>query len=191
MIKLSPGNSNTKEYWDGEWERGVKKFPTYTMNRVRWLVPEGSSVLDIGCGNGKFLRMLRVEKPVGELFGIDISSVAIDRMKAESGIDGLAISAENLDDFDKQFDVVTACHVMEHIENDVGLAKNIGRIAKKMAIIAVPNDCSYPEPTGEHVRKYNFETLSALFKDDFKTIKDCTRLNRELLKNHLIILLEK
>ena len=190
MIKLSPTNANTIEYWDKEWARGVKKFPKYTMNRVCWLIPEGSSVIDIGCGNGKFLLQVMKERSPTEVFGIDISPVAIEKMK-RCGIDGLAMSAENLDSFDRQFDVVTSCHLFEHVENDVGLARNVGRIAKKMAIIAVPNDCSYPEVTGEHVRKYNFKSLSKLLKPHFKTIKNCTRLNRELLKNHLIVVAKK
>jgi len=183
-------NVNSQTYWDKEWAGNVKKFPKYTMNRISWLIPEGSSVLDIGCGNGKFLRQVLLERSPTELFGIDISEVAIKKLK-ENGIDGLVLNAENLDNFDRQFDVVIASHLFEHIENDVGLAKNVARIAKKMVIVAVPNDCSYPEITGEHLRKYNFESLSKLFAEDFKTIENHTIGNRELLKNHLIILAKK
>jgi 2-polyprenyl-3-methyl-5-hydroxy-6-metoxy-1,4-benzoquinol methylase len=183
-------NVNTREYWDGEWARNVKKFPRYTMNRISGLIPMGSSVIDIGCGNGKFLRKVLAEREPTELFGIDISEVAIRKVK-DSGLDGLVMNAENLDSFDRQFDVVICTHIFEHVDNDTGLAKNVARIAKKMAIIAVPNDCSYPEITGEHVRKYTLESLSKLFVNCFREIIDCTRLNREYLKNHLIIVVKK
>ena|SRR3990167_10721778 len=171
-------NANSPEYWDKQWSKKVKKFPAWTMNRVKWLIPNGSSVLDIGCGNGTFLRTLRDEKQC-KVFGIDISAVAVGKM-IELGIDGLVWSAEQMDDFPYQFDYVVATHIFEHIENDVGLIKNIARIAKCGAIIAVPNDCSYPEPTGEHIRKYTRESLNALIAPYFTKIEDKT------LRNHLI-----
>ena len=183
-------NKNTKEHWDEEWNSEKRKFPIYTMNIVCWEIPEGSSVLDIGCGNGRFLRQVLRERKPTELFGIDISSVGIKQMVG-NGVNGEVWNAENMDDFDKEFDVVVCTHVLEHVDNDTGLAKNIARISKKQILIAVPNDCSYPEVTGTHVRKYTFETLCDLFKDtEFKTIKNLTRKSR-FLKNHLIVSFSK
>jgi len=184
-------NNNTKEYWDKDWGTGKRRFPSYTMNIVRWLIPEGLSVLDIGCGNGKFLRDVRDNSKPGKLFGIDISPVAIKKMN-DSGIDGVVWDVENFNDFNMEFDVTVCTHVFEHVDNDIGLAKNIARVTKKLILVAVPNDCSYPEFTGTHVRKYNFESLCKLFENtDFKTIKNLTRTNKRMLKNHLIVSFEK
>src|SRR3990167_10673366 len=177
-------NANTPEYWNQQWHSGVKKFPLYTMNMIKRLVPKEASVLDIGCGNGKFLRKLIEEKNC-KCFGIDISEVAIDEMR-NAGIDGIVTSAENLDSIEGEFDIVTASHIFEHIDNDEGLMRNIARLTKQFAIITVPNDCSYPEETGEHVRKYNLDSLRELALRYLESVIDHTRRNRELLKFHLI-----
>lgn len=189
-MNLKYAGTNSPQYWDAQWSSSKRMFPRYTMNIICWQIPFGSSVLDIGCGNGRFLRQIQKERKPTKLFGIDISPEAIRRMK-DSGIDGLVATAEDLDDFDQEFDVVTACHLLEHVENDVGLIKNIARIAKKMAIFAVPNDCSYPEPTGEHVRKYSLQSLTDLLKPHFRKIENHTRLNRRHTKNHLIVVAKK
>lgn|SRR3990167_7392275 len=170
--------NNSSEYWDLSWKRNVKKFPKYTMNRVFGLIPKDVSVLDIGSGNGKFLLRLKEDKNC-TVFGIDISSVAIEKGR-KVGVDGMVASAEELGEFNAEFDVVVCCHLLEHIGDDNGLMWNISRLAKKFAIIAVPNDCSYPEETGEHVRKYTRESLKQLISKYFVKTEDYT------LGNHLI-----
>lgn len=176
--------NNSPEYWDSSWERGIKKFPKHTMNVIADFIPEKVSVLDIGCGDGTFLKRLKETKNC-EVYGIDISSIAIGVAKI-NGVAGEVKSAEEMDDFDKRFDIVVCSHLFEHVKNDEGLAKNIARITKRFAIIAVPNDCSYPEETGEHVRKYTQESLRELLSGFFREIEDHTRYNRSTLKNHLI-----
>ena len=171
--------NNSSEYWDSSWSRNVKKFPKYTMNRVYGLIPEGKTVLDIGSGDGTFLIRLKEEKNCA-VFGIDISPIAIERGR-QKGVDGIAASAEELDDFKAEFDIVICCHLLEHVGDDHGVVKNICRLTKEFAIIAVPNDCSYPEETGEHVRKYTQESLKELITRHFYG-----GVENYTLKNHLI-----
>ena len=178
--------NNSPEYWNSSWDRGVKKFPIHTMNWINRFIPNNISVLDIGCGDGTFLERLKNEKGC-QAYGIDISNIAISKVN-EKGIPSIVASAEDLDNFGREscFDVVVCSHLLEHIENDDGLVKNIARLTKQFAIIAVPNDCSYPEHTGEHVRKYTKESLIKLLVEHFRIIEDKTRYNRTTLKNHLI-----
>lgn len=176
--------SNSPEYWDSSWKRGVKKFPRHTMNVIANFIPNEVSVLDIGCGDGTFLKRLKETKNC-ETYGIDISSIAIGVSKM-NGVAGEVRSAEEMDNFDKKFDVVVCSHLFEHVANEDGLTKNIARITKQFAVIAVPNDCSYPEETGEHVRKYTTDSLKNLLKKYFSKVEDHTRYDRTTLKNHLI-----
>lgn len=172
---LEPG------YWDGQWRKNVKKFPRWTMNRIAWLVTPGTTVLDIGCGDGTF--MLRLEKQLScKTYGLDISQEAINKLHTKK-LRGEVANCENIDHIDGKYDIVISAHLFEHIENHENLAKNVGRLTKQFAIIAVPNDCSYPEKTGEHVRKYNKKELIDLMKESggFKTFEDHT------IGNHIII----
>lgn len=179
--------NNSPEYWDHSWTINRKKFPKHTMDLITKMIPDFSYVLDIGCGDGTFLLRLKRDKSC-RVFGIDISKVAIEKAN-ELGVTSRVISAEELDDFNWHggFDVTVCSHLLEHIENDDNLVKNIYRLTNKLAIIAVPNDCSYPEETGEHVRKYTAETLKKLLSKYFREVEDHTRLNRLTLKNHLIM----
>jgi SAM-dependent methyltransferase len=75
-----------------------------------------ASVLDIGCGNGNFLRYLRRKSHSLDLTGIDMSP-----NEAATGIryvQGDFLSAN----FDRQFDVAVSLAVIEHIPDVVAFA---------------------------------------------------------------------
>ena len=73
-----------------------------------------------------------------------------------------------------------ATHIYEHIEKDGNLAKTQAWLTRQFALIAVPNDCSFPEVTGEHVRKYDYQSLYDLLSPYYAKIENHT------LGNHLI-----
>jgi len=175
-------NINTAEHWDYKWSPLDKqiKYAYWTMERIMRMIPEGSKVLDIGCGTARFIYRLKKELNC-DVYGIDISPRAVERAKNEFGVECGVYNAENLDNFEGEYDVVVCTHVLEHITNDKGLVKNIARLTKSLAFIAVPNNCAPPEETKEHVRAYTAESMIKLLKPYFSEITDHT------LKNHLIL----
>ena len=124
-------------------------------HRAQWesvaaQVPAGAHVLDAGCGEGVLSAMLAAKGCT--VTGIDISAPNIERAKAlakEMGVldrtTFLEGDAEHLPFPDKSFDVVVSCHVLEHLPDfDAGL-KEIRRVSKNQAVIALPtllNLCS-------------------------------------------------
>ena len=88
--------NNSPDYWDNSWRNNVKKFPRYTMNRVFGLIPENVSVLDIGSGDGTFLKRLQIKKNC-RVYGIDISFIGIEKGK-NIGVPGEVRSAEEMDE---------------------------------------------------------------------------------------------
>lgn len=46
-----------------------------------WLPPEGHSVLDIGCGNGRFLHFLLTHHPAIQASGVDFSGPLLDKAR--------------------------------------------------------------------------------------------------------------
>jgi len=172
-------NINTPEFWDKEWSlnrRRILRKKDYLFNIVEVLIPDGLSVLELGCGTGRFLRWFKGRK----IYGVDISPVAIEFL-ASHGIDGEAANLENFDYFDKKFDVIVISHTLEHIENDEGLVKNMRRIAKKFVIVLVPNGSLGPDELPEHIRAYTYDTLSALMLKYFSRCEDHS------FKRHLIL----
>ena len=75
--------ANYDEYW--EW-RGRLNIIHRRWEISRDLIPDGSSVLDVGCGSGQFLSFLRTHRPHCSVRGIDISPRAVEMARAE-GID--------------------------------------------------------------------------------------------------------
>jgi len=103
-------------------------------------VPQGSRVLDIGCGDGKVSVLYR--KKGCKVTGIDISQDAIEQANKV----GIQASQWNLNNLplpfeDSRFDVVTIVDVLEHIENPLALLRECRRILVPTGrlIISTPN----------------------------------------------------
>jgi SAM-dependent methyltransferase len=103
------------------------------------LIPAvAASVLDVGAGQGAFLRWLEEHHPVFRLAGIERAQSAINVAVCETRISLGDISA--LPNPDRSFDVVTALEVLEHLPfsvYDAGRAE-MARVADMAIIISVP-----------------------------------------------------
>ena len=96
-------------------------------------------ILDAGCGKGLFLK--EAQKRGLEIYGIDISNVAIKVAKKIVKGNFLVGNTEKLPYQDNSFDYVTCLGSLEHFtHSDIG-AKEIARVLKKdgEALIYVPN----------------------------------------------------
>ena len=75
-----------------------------------------SSLLDVGCGNGVFLRVARTNGY--DVEGIDISRTAAS-LASEQGF--RAVAGDFLTHtFDRQFDIITMWDVVEHLTDPLG-----------------------------------------------------------------------
>lgn len=175
-LKNMSDGINSKEYWDNIWTGKKRRYERYGMQRAWWHIKQEKpkSVLDIGCGNGRLLFGIKDE--VEFCYGVDISEVAVRRMKSEFGIDGEAMDVDNLNKLDKKFDFIVCNHVLEHVIKDEQLLINCKDKMNPggMFYCAVPHDQSYPEPTGEHVRKYTKEGLKILLEKVFGNVEMST-----------------
>jgi ubiquinone/menaquinone biosynthesis C-methylase UbiE len=100
--------------WDGEYRRKGVMWRGITKSEIS--VPNGSRVLELGCGNGKIIASLK---------GDDLSVVAIDfSLKAielcrfavkEKKVGLIVADARFLPFHDGYFDVVISCHLLEHL----------------------------------------------------------------------------
>ncbi len=141
----------------------------------------GRSVLDIGCGRGEFLELLRDNKVSG--FGIDLD----ERMVARCLKKGLDAEQANAIDYlnslpAKKLENVFSSMVVEHLNfNEIyELLKNIWTKMKKDSVLLIetinPNSfyaqikCFVPDPT--HVKLLFPETLRFLCeKIGFRNLK--------------------
>lgn len=96
----------------------------------------GNSILELGCGGGNLLEVL---KNSGYRYrGIDIDDKAI-KLCEEKYLDILKWDiSQNLPFEDNSFDSVVSMHVLEHMENPWNLLSECNRIARKISAHIVP-----------------------------------------------------
>ena len=126
---------------------------------------EGDSVLDVGCGTGLALSVVQSVFPWRKCAGLDPSDAARDTWKARR-INVELGSATAIPQPDLSWDTVYSSHVIEHIEDEKKAVSEIVRVAKRRAIIVVPDgnvdDKNFGTP---HVHIYNRITLKRLMED--------------------------
>jgi len=99
-------------------------------------------VLEVGAGDGSILHYLDAWNFAPELFAIEISNSGIElmnnrnltRLKEVRSFDGYTIPYP-----DKAFDLVILSHVLEHVEHERLLLRELKRVGKHV-VIEVPKD---------------------------------------------------
>lgn len=112
------------EYYDQRHRRWFEHPDTALFDRIIAVIPQGASVLDIGCGRGGFLRHVQTKRSDVQLTGIDYSSNHDEVIRFLQG-DALKL---NLPD---QFDVVVSLAAIEHVPDCVAFAKRMRGLTKR------------------------------------------------------------
>ncbi len=116
-------------------ERGITKKDRL----IAEIIPDNSSVLDIGCGDGRLLLYLLQTKKNLKVYGIDISESAVEIAK-KRGIDAecLDILKQGLPGH-PVFDYIIMADFIEHIPEPERLLLRIKDHFRKQLIISIPN----------------------------------------------------
>ncbi len=141
------------------WFRGRRAVIRALIDRAA-LGPQ-PDILDAGCGTGANLVHFGA---LGRALGVDPSPEAVSRCR-QRGLDGVVEGRlEDLPFPDDSFDLLLACDVLEHVENDAGALRELGRVARPGAwlVITVPAYqwmWSEHDDLHHHVRRYTLRAL--------------------------------
>src|SRR5438477_4990335 len=139
----------TQYWWNAGRRGGLKKLESLyrriaLRDHVNFIAKSagnrsGLELLDVGCGSGTLLSLLKRRGFRGR--GVDFSSEAAAIAKSENGLD---VSVGSLDEVhfpDRSFDVVTLFHVMEHVTNPRGVLNEVSRMLRPegAVVLQVPN----------------------------------------------------
>jgi methionine biosynthesis protein MetW len=113
------------------------------MELIAALVPEGSRVLDLGCGNGEFLAHLRDHRGCSG-YGIEIADANVLAC-TERGVNVIQLNLEEgLALFeDKSFDVVLQLDTLQHLRNTEKMLRETARVGR-LGIVSFPNFAHWP-----------------------------------------------
>lgn len=130
----------------------------------------GSTVLDVGCFNGFFVKELQSHG--FEAQGIDFNRLAIEKGKREFGL-GEAISCRTLQELHEaaaQFDVISAFEVLEHLKEPRTFLTDALRLLRPggYIIISTPNNNMVSRPLLDwpphHLSRFTVKSLTALMR---------------------------
>lgn len=148
------------------WYRARRRILASLIER-KLALPEGARILEIGCGTGHNLEML---KRFGRVDAIEIDGAARAIASARLGhavlnapLPGLSGVAEG------SYDLVALFDVLEHIEEDEEALVNIARLLKPggrilLTVPAHPWLWSGHDRVNHHKRRYTRQTLSEVIE---------------------------
>ncbi|OLD69471.1 MAG: hypothetical protein AUI45_07590 [Acidobacteria bacterium 13_1_40CM_2_56_11] len=135
-------------WWNARRSGGLKKLESVyrklaLRDHIAFITKaagdRGVDVLDVGCGSGTLLGLLKHRG--FRVTGLDFSAEAAAIAKAENGVDVAVGTLEEAHFPAESFDVVTLFHVMEHVTNPRLVLAQVSRVLKPngVAILQVPN----------------------------------------------------
>lgn len=150
---------------------------------------EGKKFIEVGCGQGEFLKVLS-EFPV-EVHGIEHDPHLVELARAQ----GLDVTEGFTETEDTRFagglyDVFLSFNFLEHQPDPSTMLQAIYRNLEDdaMGLITVPSfeyimdHNSYYELIRDHLAYYTFETLTPLLeRNGFQVVEECEVINRDTL----------
>jgi 2-polyprenyl-3-methyl-5-hydroxy-6-metoxy-1,4-benzoquinol methylase len=95
-------------------------------------------LLDFGCGDGTFMHRMR--RAGWLVSGVEPDQAAVNNLRGRYGYD-VRLSLEDFGSGEEGFDVVTLCHVIEHMADPIAALRALRRVLKPggLVIIVTPN----------------------------------------------------
>lgn len=169
-----------------EWQKNMGMFGgRVSARRFQPYITEGSIVVELGSGGGYLLKNLKAKEKIG----IEINDIA--RKNAEEiGIK----SVKYVDDISDEYaDVIISTHVLEHVENPLGILRQLRSKLKEggKIIFYVPNESCDTEYTrsdiNNHLYTWNCLTLGNLFKAAGYFVHSVWKVQEKWPDNYLVV----
>lgn len=140
-------------------------------------IPEGGSVVDVGCAYGRWSRWLA--ERAGRVIGVDLDADAITRARKMTTAANVEYRVGDVRDViaaGEVFDVALLMHILEHIDDPTGFLRALHPVARAVAV-EVPDFESDPlnfvrltlgqpfSSDADHVREYTEQTLRDALAD--------------------------
>jgi SAM-dependent methyltransferase len=109
----------------------VEPFPLVEWVLSHVSLPAEGSVLDVGCGPGRYLATVRRWRPRVKTVGLDLSLGMVQEASTIAGVQAVRADAAALPFAPRQFDVVLAPHMLYHLADIAGAARELARVTRR------------------------------------------------------------
>jgi SAM-dependent methyltransferase len=141
-----------KEFYEDRYEKGyMEEWDDLKKNKVKEVLsnlqlPLKGKALDFGCGNGVFTRIIKDILPNWEVYGVEISSTAVQNARKRIP-DCVFFEASDSNKYKHQFDFLFSHHVIEHVQDLEETFETINEYLKpnsyQLHILPCGNEGSY------------------------------------------------
>lgn len=156
--------NDTKQY-----EIGRNEFDLEIIRLAKPYLSDANTLLEVGCGNGRFLKNLMRSGYEGILYGIDSSDAGIDICKKT--IPGTFVAADFLKhQHTDRFEIVCCFQTLEHIEEADNFVINLrNHIADGgTCIISAPN--RHLDKCSDHIHFWNQQEFTTYLNRFFSRV---------------------
>ncbi len=94
---------------------------------------EPAKVLDVGCGNGEFVKYL--QNKGWDVYGTDLSPEAVKNSSHLVGKERIRVGVFHKQEFNQKYDMVSFWHVLEHIDNPLEYLNKANKILRKNGVV--------------------------------------------------------
>jgi SAM-dependent methyltransferase len=163
---------------DHFWFKSRRKYITDLLKDY----PKDIKILDIGSSSGILLNeLVNLGFDVNNLYGIDISEVAIENCKVNGIPNAFVMDAQEIT-LNQKFDVIIASDCLEHLENDAKALENWNSLLKPAGdlFVFVPafmSLWSQHDVANMHHRRYTSKELTTKLKDKGFSIQKASYWN--------------
>jgi methionine biosynthesis protein MetW len=138
----APAYGRVVDSYDDYWRHRAPGVMQPRFLIIEAGVDRGSSVLDVGCGDGAMLERLRARKDVRAV-GIDISGEAVARARRR-GIDARVQTLADLRRDGDAFDHVVMSEVVEHVADAERFVLDAWALTRRSLWLTFPNIAYFP-----------------------------------------------
>lgn len=124
-------NQKYTDFLESSDGKGFKKYVDFVLRYS----DKDSKILEIGCGTGIALGLLR-RKSKREYFGIEISCTSVEKC-LQKGLNCQTYNGKNLPYPSEYFDLVSSFNVLEHTEDPIFFLDESFRVLKKKGILII------------------------------------------------------
>ena len=168
--ELMDDDSEVEAYASAAAQTHLETIDRGFLAHLECLLPksrlETARVLDLGCGPGQILIMMKQRWPGMQITGIDAGPAMIEKARTDAASADVAINFEvlhlgpraegRLRFADGEFDLVTCNSVLHHLDDPVGSLDELARVAKPDGAVLI-RDLQRPGlilPFALHVRVF-------------------------------------